>query len=94
MKQELSVVVGLMGFLILIATIFILFWVEKLKRKVLAYWFVFTAGLTGYCLEEFFCTCCQRYRSSQPFSIRLPCGFGLPILFARPAGGRLQVQHM
>ena len=46
----------LIGFLILVATVFIsvLGWKKLKKRKVLAYWFIFIIGLTGYCLGRFF----------------------------------------
>ena len=79
----------LIGLLILVATVFIsvLGWKKLKKRKVLAYWFVFTTGLTGYCLGRIFCTCRQCHRSSQPFSIRLSWWFWPANTFCL-AGGR------
>ena len=82
----------LMGLLILIATVFIsvLGWKKLKKRKVLAYWFVFTTGLTGYFLGRvFFVPAVNAIEAVNPSVSGYLGGFGLPILFAWPAGGLL-----
>ena len=82
----------LMGLLILVATVFIsvLGWKKLKKRKVLAYWFVFTTGLTGYFLGRvFFVPAVNAIEAVNPSVSGYLGGFGLPILFAWPAGGLL-----
>ena len=82
----------LMGLLILVATVFIsvLGWKKLKKRKVLAYWFVFTIGLTGYFLGRvFFVPAVNAIEAVNPSVSGYLGGFGLPILFAWPAGGLL-----
>jgi branched-chain amino acid transport system permease protein len=82
----------LMGLLILIATVFIsvLGWKKLKKRKVLAYWFVFTTGLIGYFLGRvFFVPAVNAIEAVNPSVSGYLGGFGLPILFAWPAGGLL-----
>ena len=82
----------LMGLLILVATVFIsvLAWKKLKKRKVLAYWFVFTTGLTGYFLgRAFFVPAVNAIEAVNPSVSGYLGGFGLPILFAWPAGGLL-----
>ena len=82
----------LIGLLILVATVFIsvLGWKKLKKRKVLAYWFVFTTGLTGYCLGRvFFVPAVNAIEAVNPSVSGYLGGFGLPILFAWPAGGLL-----
>jgi branched-chain amino acid transport system permease protein len=82
----------LIGFLILVATVFIsvLGWKKLKKRKVLAYWFIFTIGLTGYCLGRFFFVpAVNAIEAVNPSVSGYLGGFGLPILFAWPAGGLL-----
>ena len=82
----------LMGLLILVATVFIsvLAWKKLKKRKVLAYWFVFTTGLIGYFLGRvFFVPAVNAIEAVNPSVSGYLGGFGLPILFAWPAGGLL-----
>ena len=82
----------LMGLLILVATVFIsvLAWKKLKKRKVLAYWFIFTTGLTGYLLGRvFFVPAVNAIEAVNPSVSGYLGGFGLPILFAWPAGGLL-----
>jgi branched-chain amino acid transport system permease protein len=82
----------LMGLLILVATVFIsvLAWKKLKKRKVLAYWFIFTTGLTGYFLGRvFFVPAVNAIEAVNPSVSGYLGGFGLPILFAWPAGGLL-----
>ena len=82
----------LIGILILVATVFIsiLGWKKLKKRKVLAYWFVFITGLTGYFLGRvFFVPAVNAIEAVNPSVSGYLGGFGLPILFAWPAGGLL-----
>ena len=82
----------LMGLLILIATVSIsvLGWKKLKKRKVLGYWFVFTTGLTGYFLGRvFFVPAVNAIEAVNPSVSGYLGGFGLPVLFAWPAGGLL-----
>ena len=82
----------LIGLLILVATVFIsiLGWKKLKKQRVLAYWFVFTTGLTGYCLGRVFVVpAVNAIEAVNPSVSGYLGGFGLPILFAWPAGGLL-----
>ena len=82
----------LIGLLILVATVFIsvLGWKKLKKQRVLAYWFVFTIGLTGYFLGRVFVVpAVNAIEAVNPSVSGYLGGFGLPILFAWPAGGLL-----
>ena len=82
----------LIGLLILVVTVFVsvLGWKKLKKHKVVAYWFVFTTGLVGYCFgRTFFVPAVNAIEAVNPSVSGYLGGFGLPILFAWPAGGLL-----
>lgn len=82
----------LIGLLILVVTVFVsvLGWKKLKKHKVAAYWFVFTTGLVGYCFGRiFFVPAVNAIEAVNPSVSGYLGGFGLPILFAWPAGGLL-----
>ena len=82
----------LIGLLILVVAVFVsvLGWKKLKKHKVVAYWFVFTIGLVGYCFgRTFFVPAVNAIEAVNPSVSGYLGGFGLPILFAWPAGGLL-----
>ena len=82
----------LIGLLILVITVFlsVLGWKKLRKHKILAYWFVFTTGLAGYCFARtIFIPAVSAIEAINPSVSGYLGGLGLPILFAWPAGGLL-----